>query len=213
MHEPESIDPDRLLDRAQRGDPLARQQLLHQHREALRRMVVVRLDRRLASRLEASDVVQETLVVAANRLDAYLRDRPAPFLCWLRQIAQDRLTDAYRRHVVAGRRTVRREEPMGALLPDDSVGLLARRLVSSGTSPSRRLDRIEQRERVTAALAALPESDRELLIMRFIEGLGIAEIARLLEIGESAAKMRQLRALDRLRIRLGAAAGPGDSGP
>ena len=65
-----------LLDDAARGDASAVRCLLEQHRERLRRMIAVRLDRRLAPRLDPSDVVQEALADAARRLPDYLRDRP-----------------------------------------------------------------------------------------------------------------------------------------
>ena len=67
-----------MIDRAGRGDEDARHKLLERYRDYLRRMVAVRLDRRVAARVDASDVVQETLVEAARRLDDYLRDRPLP---------------------------------------------------------------------------------------------------------------------------------------
>ena len=66
-------------------------------------MVAVRLDRRVAARVDASDVVQETLVEAARRLDDYLRERPIPFYGWLRQLAGERIVDAHRRHVTTQR--------------------------------------------------------------------------------------------------------------
>lgn len=195
-------DVTRILSAIERGDEQARQELLTRHRDALRRMVEVRLDRRLAPRLDPSDVVQETLVIAAERLDDYLRQRPAPFLAWLRQITQDRLVDAYRRHVRAERRTVTREEPLADLLPDDSVGLLVRRLIDDGSGPGTRINHADQAARVRGALLELPDRDREVLVMRYLEGLSVAEIAEVLQLGESAVKMRQLRALDRLRTLL-----------
>jgi len=54
-------DTEELLDRAQRGDDAARQELLMHHRNRLKRMIAIRLDRRMAARVDPSDVVQETL--------------------------------------------------------------------------------------------------------------------------------------------------------
>ena len=162
-------DTEELLDRAGRGDAAARQLLLERHRDRLRRMVAVRLDRRLAARVDPSDIVQEALAEAAARLADYLRDRPLPFYPWLRQIAWDRLVEAHRRHLRAGRRSVAREVPGTCPLPDESVGRLADRLVASGTSPSRRLIRAELRDRLQAALDRLPPRDREVLVMRHLE--------------------------------------------
>src|SRR4029077_18395091 len=68
-------DTEQLLDAAAHGDDLARGQLLERHRPRLRRMVAVRLDRRLAARVDPSDVVQETLAEAAAKLNDYLRER------------------------------------------------------------------------------------------------------------------------------------------
>ena len=113
------------------GDAQARGQLLERHRARLKRMVAIRFDRRLAARVDSSDVVQETLAEASAKLDAYLRERPLPFYPWLRQIAQQRLTDARRRHL-AGRRSVTREEPAG--LPAESAMELAERLLA-GEAP------------------------------------------------------------------------------
>jgi hypothetical protein len=80
-----------LVERAGEGDAAARLDLLERYREHLRRMVAARLDRRLAPRIDASDVVQETLAEAAGRLDDYLDRRPLPFLGWLRQLAGERV--------------------------------------------------------------------------------------------------------------------------
>jgi RNA polymerase sigma-70 factor (ECF subfamily) len=191
-----------LFDRAQRGDQAARQQLLEHYRDYLRRMVAVRLDRRLAARVDPSDVVQETLVEAAGRLDEYLRERPIPFYAWLRQLAAERVIDAHRRHVGAQRRSVTLEQH-GTELPDASADRLVQRLFANDTSPSNQLMRAERHERLKAALATLPSRDREVLVMRHLEQLTIAEIAAMLEIGEPAVKSRLLRALIRMRERLG----------
>jgi RNA polymerase sigma-70 factor (ECF subfamily) len=194
-------DTDELLASASRGDPAARGRLLERHRSRLRRMVAVRLDRRLAARLDPSDVVQEAILEAAAGLDDYLRDRPLPFYPWLRRLAELRLADAYRRHLAAARRGVTREEPPA--LPGESVLELADRLLAPGGGPSAAARRRERRDRVRAALDALPARDREVLVLRFLEDLPTAEAAAVLGIGEGALKMRVVRALQRLRELLG----------
>ena len=197
--DPETI---RLLDRAEGGDDAARQQLLARYRARLKQMVAVRLDRRIAARVDPSDVVQEALAEAGRRLEEYLRDRPLPFYPWLRQLAWERLIDLRRRHLRAGRRSVRREEPWSLSLPDESAAALAGRLAASGTSPSDRLIRAELRDRVQAALARLAPRDREVLVLRHLEQLSTAEAAAVLGLGEEAVKSRHRRALERLRALL-----------
>jgi RNA polymerase sigma-70 factor (ECF subfamily) len=188
-------DTEELLDAAATGDASARGRLLDRHRQRLRRMVAVRLDRRLNARLDPSDLVQETLTEANRRLDDYLRHRPLPFYPWLRQIAWNRMIDARRYHLRPGR-TVGREEPAG--LPAESALELAQRLIA-GEAPSAGLRRREQRAQVRAALDRLPERDREVLALRYLEQLSSAETAAVLSVSEGAVRVRVLRALRRLR--------------
>ncbi len=200
---PTAPDTEQLLDRASHGDGAARQQLLARHRQRLRKMISLRLDRRVAGRVDPSDVVQETLTEADRKLADYLRDRPLPFYPWLRQIAAERLNKLHRRHLHAGKRDARREEPGVLNLPDESALLLASRLIAPGSTPSRQLLRAELRQRVEEALARLGERDREVLVLRYLEQLSTRETASILGITEGATKVRHLRALDRLRLLLG----------
>jgi RNA polymerase sigma-70 factor (ECF subfamily) len=192
-------DTDALILAATRGDRGARQRLLPRHRERMRRMVAARMDQRLAPRFDPSDVVQEALAEADRGLDDYLRDRPLPFYPWLRQFACQRLRQLHRHHVDAGRRSVACEERWEMPLPEHSTYVLAHRLLAGGTSPSRRLIRDEQRDRVKDALGRLDPRDREVLVLRYLEGLTTGDIAAVMGIRSGAAKMRHLRALERLR--------------
>jgi RNA polymerase sigma-70 factor (ECF subfamily) len=199
-------DIDDLIEQASEGDDRARRQLLARHRRRLRRMVACHLDRRVAARVDPSDIVQEALAEAARRLDDYLRERPLPFYPWLRRLAWERLVKAHRAHLARAKRSVRREEPGVLGLPDESVAELAQRLASSASSPSRHALRVERQGRVRAALALLSEADREVLVLRYLEQLPLREVAAVLGVGESAVKMRHLRALERLRALLAAEA-------
>jgi RNA polymerase sigma-70 factor (ECF subfamily) len=195
-------DTDDLLRRIGDGDRHARGQLLKRHQKKLRRLIALRLDPRLAARLDPSDIVQESLAEADRRLDRYVRERPLPFYPWLRQLALERLVAQRRRHLRAGRRSVLREEAEPLRLPDHSADELAEQLLAGGDSPSAGLHREELRERVRAALEALPEPEREVLVLRYLEQMSAAEVAAVLAITEAAAKKRALRALRRLRSAL-----------
>lgn len=196
-------DTEELIERASSGDGNARQQLLVRHRRRLRRMIAVRMDRRMAARVDPSDVVQETLAEAAQKLSGYLRARPIAFYPWLRQLALERLIELHRRHIRAQKRSVTREQRFENGLSDESMLELARRFVAGGTSPSAHLVRDELRERVQAALSKLAPNDREVLVMRHLEGLHVHEIAAVLGITEGAVKTRHLRAIRRFRDLLG----------
>lgn len=207
---PTQPDTEELLEQAAHGDASARDRLLARHRERLRKMIACRLDRRLKARVDPSDVVQEVLAEASRKLDRYLRDRPLPFYPWLREIAWEQLVALHRRHVRAQKRTVRLEEPGFLDLPEDSAAELARRLVDTGSSPSQRLLREELRQRLQEALMRLREPDREVLVLRHLEQLSVAQTAEVLEASPGAVKVRHLRALARLRALLDELSGGGE---
>jgi RNA polymerase sigma-70 factor, ECF subfamily len=200
-------DTEELLRRAGQGDQDARHALLGRHRDRLKQMIAVRIDRRLAARVDPSDVVQEALWDAAQGLSDYLRQPPLPFYPWLRQLAWDRLIELHRRHLHAQRRSVLREEPLAPLLSDQSALLLADRLMAGKSSPSDRAIRDELRGRVQDILSRLSVRDREVLVLRHLEQLSTRETAAVLGVGEGAVKTRHLRALERLRALLGAESG------
>jgi RNA polymerase sigma-70 factor (ECF subfamily) len=191
---PDSTETRSLLRQAEDGDRQAFEQLFARHRPELRRFVELRLDPRVRARVDPSDVVQETQLEALRRLDDYLARRPMPFTVWLRKTAHERLLMVRRRHLGAARRSVRRE----ARLPERSSLLLAQRLVAAAPSPSQQLQRREMIPRVRQALAALPETDAEILLMRDYEELSYQEIAAILDIESTAARKRYGRALLRL---------------
>jgi RNA polymerase sigma-70 factor (ECF subfamily) len=204
-----SPDPEteQLLHQAAAGSADACGELLECYRQRLEHMVALRMDRRLAARLDAADVVQDTLAEAVERLPEYLRERPLPFYPWLRQLAWDRLAELHRWHVGARKRTVSREECWQPKLPDESAAQLAERLVGRTTSPSARLVRAEECERVRVALTQLSGPDREVLVLRHLEQLSLAEVAAVLGVAENTAGRRHLRALERLRSLLGKPSG------
>jgi RNA polymerase sigma-70 factor (ECF subfamily) len=192
-------DTDELLRAAEHGDGLARQRLLARHRSRLLQMVAVHLDRRLAARIDPSDVVQETLMDGALKLSDYLRERPLPFYPWLRQLARQRLDRLHRDNIRRHRRSVLREEGQPLLLPDPSADALANLLEANCTSPSRQLIRNEMIRRIQDAMNRLSPNDRELLVMRHLEDMSAAEIGAVLGIGAGAVRTRHVRALARLR--------------
>src|SRR3954470_13982660 len=213
MTGPRQPESEELIERAARGDDAARHLLLIQHRDRLKRMVAVRLDRRLAARVDPSNIVQEALLDAHRELSDYLRLRPLPVYPWLRQLAWERLLKWHRAHVHVRKRSVAREEPRDLALPEESAVQLAHRLIAAGTSPSRRLIREEMRQRVRSVLETMSPQDREVLVMRHLEEMSAAEIAATLGITERAAKSRHTRALERLRSLLGGDSNQGEGLP
>jgi RNA polymerase sigma-70 factor, ECF subfamily len=199
---PKFFDTDELLEKASRGDADAGQMLLAGDRDRLRRLVAARLDRRVLARVDPSDVVQEALAAAAKALPAYLRERPIPFFAWLWQFAWERLVKLHRFHIHAQRRSVAREERASPQLSEEATLAVVERLAANGTSPSQKLIRDEQHTRVRDAVSRLTPTDRDVLMMRNVEQLTMAEVAAVFGITEGAAKVRHLRAVRRLRAAL-----------
>ena len=161
---------DRLIQEMLEGNPRAVENLLEQHRSKLKKMVLARIDRRLAARVDASDVVQDALADAARMLtDEIQRRQAVPFYPWLRAIALNRLTDNYRKNIVSRRRSVLREEGIDSQLNDQSAVRLAAQLISPDTSPSGRFNRKERSQRVREALQSLPAEQREVVVLKYLE--------------------------------------------
>lgn len=179
------------------GDADSLNRLLRRHQARLKRLVAVRLNPRLQARVDASDIVQDTLMEAARRLSGYSSSLDTPFYPWLRKIAMQRLVDATRKHLAADARDIRRERRFTAQ-EDASVAYLVDHLVTSASSPTQHATREEMRERVRSALNALPEVDREVLVMRYLEQMNPSEIAASLQVTERTVRNRHSAALERM---------------
>jgi RNA polymerase sigma-70 factor (ECF subfamily) len=200
---PNTSETQELLAGAGQGQPAAVNELLDRHREALRNMIQVRMDQKLARRVDASDVVQDVLLEASQRLADYIRDPRLPFGLWLRQMAQDRIIDLHRRHRVARRRSLDREQQRPGLAADKSSLELMAQLRDSELTPAAASLRKELHERFIEAIDRMEDEDREILLMRHFEQLTNSQAADLLGLSQPAAGMRHLRALRRLRELLG----------
>jgi RNA polymerase sigma-70 factor, ECF subfamily len=195
---------DRLLAQAARGDQEALGALLARHRDRLRRMVALRLDRRLQGRIDPSDVIQEAYLEASARLADYLRDPSMPFFLWLRFLAGQKLLTLHRHHLGvqmrnAGQEVALRQGP----LPEASSAALAAQLLGHDTHASAAAIRAEMKIRMQEALNCMDLPDREVLALRHFEQLSRVEIAAVLGISEAAAGKRYIRALERLKQILG----------
>jgi RNA polymerase sigma-70 factor (ECF subfamily) len=197
---PDSSETCELLAKARAGDAEAVNALLDRHRAALRRLVELRMDRALTRRVDASDVVQDVLIEANRRLDEYLRAPSMPFHLWLRHMARDRLIDAHRRHRVAERRSLDREQPLTSPADlDHSTLELAAQLSDRELTPATAATWHELQRRFQQAVETLDEQDREIVLMRHFEQMSNQQAAEALGLSTAAASMRYLRAMRRLR--------------
>lgn len=169
------------------GEQAAFTALVRRHKEPLHRLVA----RLIGDDDEALDLVQEAFVSAHRALRHY--DRNRPMRAWLSRIAINKARDWRRRRAV--RRLIQ------VILPID-YGMDAADPASSAETQA--ADR-QELEKVAAAIAVLPASLRETLVLRTIEGLSQSETAQTLGISEKAVETRLYRARQRLGREFGKA--------
>ncbi len=197
-----TIQTDALLQNLREGNDKAVNELLERHRTPLRRMIELRLDRQMARRVDASDVVQDVFIEASGRLREYLENPRLPFHVWLRHLARDRMIDLHRRHRGALRRSMDREQAL-PVSQENSGDQLMDQFKDDELTPAAENIRREFEERFLLALEQLEADDREMILMRHFEQLGNNEVAEILGLTPPAAGMRHLRALRKLRNVLG----------
>jgi RNA polymerase sigma-70 factor (ECF subfamily) len=170
---------------------------LEQCRPYLHLLARLQLDGRLRSKLDASDVVQQTLLRAHQSLHQFRGREDAEFRAWLRQILANTLAEAARRFG-AEARDIGRERSLEAQLNESSVRLEAW-AAAGQPSPSQHAAREEQLLRLAGALAGLPDDQRRAVELHHLLGLSVAEVGE--RIGRTRAAVVGLlfRGLKRLR--------------
>jgi RNA polymerase sigma-70 factor (ECF subfamily) len=191
---------DELLRRAKAGEAAALGELFAHYRDRLRKMVHLRLDRRVAGRLDASDVLQEAYLDVARRFPEYVAAPAVPFYVWLRALTGQRMIDLHRQHLGAKMRDAGQEVSLyrGAL-PQASSASLAQHLLAGLTSPTQAAVRAEMQLKLQEALNSMDPIDREVVVLRHFEELNNVETAAVLGIEPPAASKRYLRAIRRLK--------------
>jgi RNA polymerase sigma-70 factor (ECF subfamily) len=175
-------------------------QELERFRPYLRLLGRLHLDRRLQGKLDPSDVVQETLLKAHEKIDQFRGDSDEELAGWLRQILANQLRMAARKFN-AGARDVGREQSLEASLQESSARL-ERWLADEQSSPGRMAERKERLLHLADALGQLPEDQRTAVELHHLKGVPVAELAQ--QMGRSGAAVTNLlyRGLKRLRVLL-----------
>jgi RNA polymerase sigma-70 factor (ECF subfamily) len=190
------------LARAAAGDGEVWRAIVHSQQHRLRRMIVVRLDPRLMSRLDPDDVLQDVFLDAARQLTDYLQDPQIPFFLWLRLLTGHWIARAHRTHLGTRARQAGRDLSLDDAMPNASSVALAVQLLGREERPSQAARRTERVSQLHAALDEMDVTDREVLSLRHFEYLTRAEVAAVLGISEAAVSKRYVRALARLKTLL-----------
>jgi RNA polymerase sigma-70 factor (ECF subfamily) len=173
---------------------------LERYRPYLLLLARMRLDPRLRSKLDASGVVQQTLVEAYQALGQFRGAVEAEEAAWLRQILAHNLANAVR-DLLRDKRDVRREQSLEAAI-EESSRRLGGWLAAEQSSPSQHAARHEEGARLATALAELPEAQREALTLHHLEGRPLEEVAGLVGRSRDAVAGLIKRGLRQLRQRL-----------
>jgi RNA polymerase sigma-70 factor (ECF subfamily) len=199
---PPGPDPEQLLQLAGGGDGAALGRLLELYRNYLGLLARLQIGRQLQGKVDDSDLVQETFLKAHREFAEFRGSSEAEFAAWLRQILAFNLANMVRHYLGTRRRDVRLERNMVNELEESSLAL-GRGLPAPGSSPSQRACRREQAVLLADALGQLAPDYREVIILRHLQGLPLADVAG--RMGRTLDSVRKLwtRALVQLRRTLG----------
>jgi RNA polymerase sigma-70 factor (ECF subfamily) len=187
-----------LLAAARRGDLPALGELLEAYRNYLRLLARLEIGQRLQTKVDASDIVQETFLQAHRAFPDFRGTTETEMLQWLRSILASRLSKAVRHFCGTQRRALQLERELGR-----SSRALQGMLSASQTTPSQTASIREQAVLLADAVERLPDDYREVILLRNMRGLRFRDVAE--EMGRSLNGVQKLwaRALNRLRLELG----------
>ncbi|HEX2972744.1 MAG TPA: sigma-70 family RNA polymerase sigma factor [Tepidisphaeraceae bacterium] len=193
-----TLDPQVLLQQARDGQERALGQLLESYSQYLTLLARVQIGRRLQRKIDPSDLVQETFLEAHRQFAQFRGVSEAEFLTWLRRILAGQLALLLRRYLGTKGRDITLERELAAQL-DQSSHAVDRGLLASYSTPSQHAARREQTVLLAEALAKLPEDYREVIILRHLENLGFAEVAKRMGRSEDSVQKLWVRALANMR--------------
>ncbi|MEX0717732.1 MAG: sigma-70 family RNA polymerase sigma factor [Planctomycetaceae bacterium] len=190
-----------LLDRARAGDEAARERLFTACRSYVQLVARAQVESWLRAKVDASDLVQQTLMDAHRGFDGFRGGTEAEWLAWLRRIMQHNAVDFVRHYRCTDKRQAGREVPIGRTNPDDSF---VRGIEPSdpGESPSEAFLRHERELEVAEAITHLSPDHQEVILLRNLQRLPFDEIAERMNRSRPAVQMLWMRALQKLEEKL-----------
>ena len=186
-----------LLIAARQGDAAARDRLFALCRSYLNFAARARVETWLRRKVDASDLIQETMLEAHRDFDRFQGASEQEWLAWLRRILDHNAADFVRRYRMTAKRAAGREVPFQD--PDDSLRRGAAEPAADQPTPSQEFLRIDDELRVTAALAELSPDYQEVVMLRNLQRLSFNEVAERMGRTRPAVQMLWMRAIRKLQ--------------
>ncbi|MFO0966761.1 MAG: sigma-70 family RNA polymerase sigma factor [Gemmataceae bacterium] len=187
-----------LLDEARRAAPQARERLFAECRNYLLLLARVQLGGKLQAKVDASDLVQQTLLEAHLGFERFRGSTPGEWLGWLRQILKHNLANVVRDYHGTAKRDVAREAHLKPVAGSNAGEPLAQ-LPAAQETPSQLMMRKERELALADALAQLSAEHREVIMLRNLQRLPFDQVAQRLNRSRPAAQMLWLRAVEKLQ--------------
>jgi len=186
-----------LIDEAQRGDAVCRDRLLAACRSYIGFIARAHVESWLRVKVDASDLVQETLLEAYRDFHRFQGHTEQEWLGWLRRILSNNAADFVRRYRGTEKRQTRREVRFRNTADSEAPGVPEP--AATIATPSQEYVRAETELRVTAAMAQLPPDYQEVLVLRNLQRLSFPEGADRMERSRPAVQMLWMRAIRALQ--------------
>jgi RNA polymerase sigma-70 factor (ECF subfamily) len=197
MGHPENLSVSDLLVRARDNDARELERLFQTCRNYLTILARAQVESWLRAKVDASDLVQQTLLEAYRDFGQFRGSTEAEWLAWLRRILAHNAANFVRHYQGTDKRQARREV---ALAPGgDSTTHGVPEPADNGETPSQQLLRKERELQLADALAELSPDYREVILLRNLQRLPFDDVARRMDRSRQAAQMLWMRAIQKLQ--------------
>ncbi len=186
-----------LIEGARQGDGDCRERLFALCRSYLGLVARSQVETWLRRKVDASDLVQETMLEAYRDFDRFDGRTEQEWLAWLRKILAHNAADFVRRYRGTAKRAAQREVPFRD--PNDSAARGAAEPAAPQATPSQEFLQLDVELRLAAALAELPPDYQEVVLLRNLQRLSFNEVAERMDRTRPAVQMLWMRAIRKLQ--------------
>ncbi|EMI44256.1 RNA polymerase sigma-E type, Rhodopirellula baltica [Rhodopirellula sp. SWK7] len=189
---------ERLIDAARDGDADALGELLGNYRRYLVFLARTGLHHHMQGKADPSDIAQEVCLAAHGNIADFRGESAEEFAGWLRGILTNTMAMHVRKYLGTAKRDPRLEQQLNQSMAS-ATGFLQSQLAGDVTSPSQNFARNEAFLQLAGALEGLPEDYRRVIVLRHVEGLPFAEVARTMGRTVDSVEKLWVRALAKLK--------------